>query len=120
MKTKDSDAGKNLNWLPLSMRRDMHTINLTFKCFKGSNPMFFKDYFKAFRTVNNTRGNGHNLLLPKVRTERARKSFYFNASKRFNNIASEMKDSKSVVIFTTRILELYRSKVFYLLVKFLY
>ena len=23
---------KNLKWLPLSMRRDMHTINLTFKC----------------------------------------------------------------------------------------
>ena len=82
--------------------------------------MYFKDYFKAFRTVNNTRGNGHNLLLPKDRTERARKSFNFNASKRFNNIASEMKDSKSVVIFTTRILELYRSKDFYLLVKFLY
>ena len=59
----------------------MHTINLTFKCLKGSPPMFFKDYFKVFRTVHNTRGSGHNLLLPKVRTETARKSFYFNGSK---------------------------------------
>ena len=91
---------------------NMHTINLTFKCLKGSPPVFFKDYFKVFRTVHNTRGSGHNLLLPKVRTETARKSFYFNGSKLFNNIASEMKDSKSVVIFKTRILELYRSKVF--------
>ena len=41
---------------------------------------------------------GHNLLLPKVRTEMAGKSFYFNGSKLFNNITSEMKDSKSVVI----------------------
>ena len=96
MKTKDSDAEKNLKWLPLSMTRDMHTINLTFKCLKRSPPMFFKDYFKVFRIVNNTRGNGHNLLLPKVRTERARKSFCFNGYKHFNNIASEMKDSKSV------------------------
>ena len=32
LKTKDSDAEKNLKWLLLSMRRDMHTINLTFKC----------------------------------------------------------------------------------------
>ena len=71
LKTKDSD----LKWLPLSMRRDMHTINLTFKCLKGSPPMFFKDYFKVFRTVHNTRGSGHNLLLPKVRTETARKFF---------------------------------------------
>ena len=113
LKTKDSDAEKNLKWLPLSMRRDMHTINLTFKCLKGSPPMFFKDYFKVFRTIHNTRGSGQNLLLPKVRTEMARKSFYFNGSKLFNHIASEMKDSKSVVIFKTRtFLELYRSKVF--------
>ena len=113
LKTKvSSDTEKNLKWLPLSMRRDMHTINLTFKCLKGSPSMFFKDYFKVFRTVHNTRGSGHNLLLPKVRTETARKSFYFNGSKLFNNIASEMKDSKSVVICKTRILELYRSKVF--------
>ena len=75
-KTKDSDAEKNLKWLPLSMRRDMHTINLTFKCLKGSPPM-------VFRTIHNTRGSGHNLLLPKSRTETARKSFYFNGSKHF-------------------------------------
>ena len=72
----------------------------------------FKDYFKVFRTVHNTRGSGHNLVLPKVRTETARKSFYFKQSKLFNNIASEMKDSKSVVIFKTRILELYTSNAF--------
>ena len=70
LKTKDSDAEKNLKWLPLSMRRDMHTINLTFKCLKGSPPMFFKDYFKVFRTVHNTRGSGHNLLLPKSELRR--------------------------------------------------
>ena len=58
------------------------------------------------------RGSGQNLLLPKVRTKTARKSFYFNASKLLNNIASEMKDSKSVVIFKTLTLELYRSTVF--------
>ena len=71
------EAEKNLKWLPLSMRRDIHTINLTFNCLKGSPPMFFKDYFKVFRTVHNTRGSGHNLLLPKVRTETARKFFSF-------------------------------------------
>ena len=98
----------------------MHTVNLTFKCLKGSPPIFLKIIFRFFRTVHNTRGSGHNLLLPKVITEMARKSFYFNGSKLFNNIASEMKDSKSAVIFKTRILELYRSKVFQLLVKFLY
>ena len=40
--------------------------------------MYFKDYFKAFRTIQNTRGTGKNLLLPQVRTDIVRKSFYFN------------------------------------------
>ena len=42
LKTKDSDPEKNLKWLPLAMRRDMHTINLTFKCLKGSIQCFLK------------------------------------------------------------------------------
>ena len=72
----------------------MHTINLTFKCLKGSPRMFFKDYFKVFRTVQNTRGSGHNLLLPKVRTETARKSFYFNGSKLFNNSGALAREAR--------------------------
>ena len=69
----------------------MHTINLTFKCLKGS-PQCLKDHFKAFRTIHNTRGSGKNLMLPKVRTETARKSLYFKGSKLFNDIPYEMKD----------------------------
>ena len=58
------------------------------------------------------RERGQNLLPQKVKTETAKKYFYFNGSKLFNNIPSEMKDFKSVVIFKTRFLELYRSKAF--------
>ena len=74
--------------------------------------MFFKDYFKAFRTIHNTRGSGTNLMLAKVRTETARKSFYFNGSKLFNDIPNEMKDLNSVMIFKTHILQFYRSQAF--------
>ena len=70
--------------------------------------MFFKDYFKVFKTIYNTRGSGKNLM----RTETARKSFYFNGSKLFNNIPNEMKDFNSVMIFKTRILEFYRLQAF--------
>ena len=70
LKTKDSDAENNLKRLPLSMRRDMHTINLTFICLKGSPPMFFKDYFKVFRTVHNTREVGTTCCSPKSELRR--------------------------------------------------
>ena len=42
---------------------------------EGLHSMFFKDYFKVFRTIHSTRGSAQNLPLPKVRTETARKSF---------------------------------------------
>ena len=77
LKTNDLDAETDLKWLPLSMRRDKHTINLTFKCLKGSSPVFFKDYFKVFRTIHNARESGHNLLLPKVRTRDGKEVFLF-------------------------------------------
>ena len=51
-------------------------------------------------------------MIPKVRTETARKAFYFNGSKLFNNIPIEMKEYNSVVIFKNRILEFFRSSVF--------
>ena len=41
LKTTDSDA-ENLKWLPLSIRRHMHTINLTFKCLKDPLQCFLK------------------------------------------------------------------------------
>ena len=55
LKTKDSDPERNLKWLPLSMRSDMHTINLTFKCLKGSPQMFLKIIVR-FLEQSTTRG----------------------------------------------------------------
>ena len=75
LKTKDSDAENNLKRLPLSMRRDMHTINLTFKCLKGSPPMFFKDYFKVFRTIHNTREVSITCCSPKSELRREESLF---------------------------------------------
>ena len=57
---------------------------------------------------------GRTCCSPKSGLRRQGSSFYFNGSKLLNNIESEMKDSKSVVTFKTRILELYRSTVFHL------
>ena len=42
LRTKDSDAHKNSNWLPLSMRRDMYTISLTFKYLRDPLQCFLK------------------------------------------------------------------------------
>ena len=44
----------------------MLTIDLTFKCFKGSPPMFFKDYFRFLEQFK-TRGEvGRTYCSPKL------------------------------------------------------
>ena len=60
--------------------------------FEGiSTSIFLKIIFKRFRAIHNTGGSAKGLMLPKVRTETARKSFYFNGSKLFNDIPDELK-----------------------------
>ena len=56
-------------------------------------------------------------MLPKVRTETARKSFYFIGSKLFNDVPNELRDINSVMIFKIRILEFCRSQAFYIFLK---
>ena len=70
--------------------------------FEGIPSSVFKDYFRAFRIIHNTRRSGKTCCSPKSELRRQE-----SGSKLFNNIASEMKDSKSAVVFKTRIFELY-------------
>ena len=71
--------------------------------FEGIPSSVFKDYFRAFRIIHNTRGEvGKTCCSPKSELRRQE-----SGSKLFKNIASEMKDSKSAVVFKTRIFELY-------------
>ena len=70
----------DLQWETLKNRREQHVLKLVKKCVKGIVPQFLCDYFSFNHqlTVRTTRQR--NLLhLPKVRTEMAKKSFYYIA-----------------------------------------
>ena len=110
LKTRDADAEKNLKWLPLSIRRDMHTVYSTFKCLKGPAPVFLKDYFTVSQSRYNTRRNGTDLVLPRVRTEIAKRSFYFNGAKLFNGLPLQIKECSSIVLFKDTILSYFSDR----------
>ena len=72
-------------------RREQHVLKLVKKCVKGIVPQFLCDYFSFNRhlTVRTTRQS--NLLhLPRVRTEMAKKSFYYNGAKVFNRLCHSL------------------------------
>lgn len=83
----------NLGWISLNDRRIMHSAQLVCKCLKGSIPDYFKNYF-VVRNLGNqvcTRSTGIDLLLPKIKLEVAKRSFYYNGASIYNSLPSFIK-----------------------------
>ena len=83
----ESDKAMNmLKWPSLQSRRDDNIFKLVNKCIQGRCPQLFKNYFTFNSSVHSrvTR-QSHKLHLPRVRTEQAKKSFYYNGCVVYNN-----------------------------------
>ena len=87
---------KHLKWLPLAKRRDIHTTTMTFRCMSGKVPVSFKQYFKRNSYLYELRKNKNSLMIPRVKTEIARGSFYYSGAKLYNNLPNKVKMSLSM------------------------
>ena len=94
----DMDDNK---WLSLISRRRMHTNCLPFKCLNGTVLFFFKNYFDKRSGHYQTRSHCQDLVLSPVRTEIAKRSFYYTGAKYFNEFPTSIRNSKSYVTFKT-------------------
>ena len=77
----------HLRWPLLRTRHDQSIYKLVKKCLQGRCPQFFKNYF-IFNNRMHDRNNRkcNKLHLPKVRTEIAKRSFYFNGYIVYNKL----------------------------------
>lgn len=76
-----------VKWTSLQNRRDNHVFKLVKKCIQGRCPQFFKNYFIFNSSVHSRITRQSNMLhLPRVRTEQAKKSFYYNGCIIFNKL----------------------------------
>ena len=60
----------------------------------------------SFQRVNhriNTRGNNSMVIIPRVKTEAAKKSFSFQGSKIFNELSNELRVEQSLVAFKNKL-----------------
>ena len=82
-------ALSNLKWDSLECRRERHVFNLVKKSLRGQCPQFLRNYFTFNKDVVRRVTRQSNLLhLPKVRTETAKRSFYYNGCIVFNKLSS--------------------------------
>ena len=78
-KSKDSDCAMDfLKWGTLLNGREHHTFHIVNKCISGNCPQSFNSYFNFNKSISQraTKQSEH-LHLPRVRTEVAKRSFYY-------------------------------------------
>ena len=87
IKTSSSDtAMKALKWPSLSSSRDKNILKLVRKCIHGRCPQYFKNYFVFNKDICGRSSRQSNLLhLPAIRTEVAKRFFYYHRSMVFNS-----------------------------------
>ena len=86
MHSKDSDFSmKTLKWETLLERRQKHILSLVNKCLKKKVPQFLMDIFKFNRAIiSRSTRQSNKLRLPRVRTESAKKAFYYQGCLVYN------------------------------------
>ena len=77
-----------LKWPTLEERRRKTVFKLVKKCLQGQCPQYFKEYFKRNDTIHARATRQSNLLHPPaVRTEIAKRSFYYYGCTLFNELS---------------------------------
>ena len=86
-----------LSWKSLKARSTVHNLTFDFKCVYNITPDPFKSYFIKPSHVYSTRRNGLGILIPKVRTESAKKGTFYTGDQAFNNLPRHLKEVDSTV-----------------------
>ena len=83
---RSSPATDILKWPSLADRRRNNVFKLVKKCIRGRCSQYFKEYFKCNGSVHQRATRQKNQLhLPAVRTETAKRSFYYYGCTVFNS-----------------------------------
>ena len=81
--------------------------NFVFDCLQGNVCTPFKNYFNFLTHYRDTRNCRATVVLPKVKLEFARKSFYFSGANIFNSLPLKTRQTSSRVLFRQSLNELF-------------
>ena len=86
-------------WIKLENIRNKQSVIDVFKCLNILAPQCYDGYFQKLCHGKNTRANYKKLLLPKVRTETARKRFAFQGAIQYNKLPDSVTNETSFLRF---------------------
>ena len=102
-----SEYRSKLKWLPIRLRRDEHVLTLLYNVlYDPRTPTYLKERFQYLgsghcRTLRSMSDNV--LLAPLTRSGYYRESFTVRATHLWNKLPSEIRHSKSLAIFRTKL-----------------
>ena len=76
----------------------MHNLTYVYKCLQNIAPDLIRSYFIKSSDVYFFRGNGLDILIPKVRNESAKKGTFYSGAQAFNDLPPHLKEVDSIVI----------------------
>ena len=105
-KTESSiNVYRDMKWLPLHLRRQVHLSSYMFKIIRGQSPNNFINKFK-FISGGSRDGANCNLYTPKSKNL---KNFYYLGAKAWNNLSTDLRnknDSQSLSkLYKTQLLD---------------
>ena len=98
---------QQLGWKSLKTRSSIQRLIFVFKCLNCSGPHCFSNYFEKTSHNYRTRRKGKDVILPKVRTEAAKKSLFYLGGKEYNDLPDILKECKTLTIFKQTLLEIF-------------
>ena len=103
--TDHSVASQALGWKTLKAERKITKAKMMYKLLNNIGPQSLTNLFtyKGEMTTYNLRNISSSLCLPKPRTNNLKKSFMYDGSFLWNSIPKEIKESKSLSSFRTKI-----------------
>ena len=98
------DIRKQLGWDDLETIRRKHTAILMYKTVNKSAPDYLSNLFTSSNSDYDLRGKENRLLLPKFRTEFAKRNcFSFTGAKVWNSIPFSIRSASSLSFFKKKI-----------------
>ena len=85
--------------------QNIQCADFVFRCLNKTAPDVFHDHFEKIDHQKATSANGLNLKIPKVKTESAKRGFYFSGVKIYNALPSHLKTERFYPPFKQKLKE---------------
>jgi hypothetical protein len=106
---------EELHWLPVAYRIKFKVVMLAYKAITTGKPIYLRKLLTPYEPIRALRSENKNLLkIPLVKSQIARRSFYYAAPVLWNNLPQYLRDISELSDFKNKLKSHFYKQAFYL------